>query len=183
MDNNYITKSDLLIDKLEGTVDLVQTKNRRLEAEKEALIDKQENLKTQNINLTSENEKLKQTKSESDLQHQKEITETKEQIENLNAECDELHKLVYDLREFIVKDPSVLNYYGNKADAIFDVTFSEGKTVMELQDLKEREFPLPLLIEVEEEDFGIQTNNFKLIRSNDKYKLSKLNTNGERAQA
>ncbi|HWY11823.1 MAG TPA: hypothetical protein VN026_10885 [Bacteroidia bacterium] len=192
MDNNYITKSDLLIDKLEGTVDLVQTKNKRLESEMEKkdnalenVNEKLESAKSEIIKLNTTNQLVTQKNSELSIEKEKIISDTKEKIENLENEIGELHQLIFDVRETIIKDPNLLLYYGQKADSIMNVSFGEGKTIFDLDYLKEKQFPLPLLLELEDQEFGIQTTNYTLLRDNDKYKLSKINnnSNGERAQA
>jgi hypothetical protein len=186
MDNEYVSKTELkqltLISRLEDNVDALTLKAKQIEAEKDNAIDKWETSKLEIVKLSTANQLLMQKNESLEKENQTLKLESKEQVENLDLECEELHKMVFDIRESIIKDQSILSYYGSKADAILNDSFNEGKNILDIDYLKEKEFPLPLLIETEEEDFGIQTSNFKLVRIDDKYKLSKLNTYGERAQ-
>ena len=179
-DNNVVTKSELknfqLIAKLEDNVQALTDSKKQVDKENENLIDSVDKLKKENIKASEVNKELVLKHSELEKQHTETIEEANKHFDSLHGEIMDAHDLIVEIRKDIVSDPILLEYLGRKADAVFSKVFGKGQTIITQEFLTNEDFPLILLVELNTEEFGIITSNYKLVRQNEtEYKLTKKN--------
>jgi hypothetical protein len=182
--DNLVTKSELnrlqLIDKLEQSNELLQSVVKQKERETDELLDKLEIFKQKNIKLTAVNEALSQKNKELEATCSQTKLEAHSNNDILESEIENLHEFILDLRKYIINDDELLSYFGEKADTIFEEAFKNGLFILKHEYLLGKNFPLPLLVELINEEFGIITTNYKLVKSGEDYKLTKnLTKNGK----
>lgn len=178
METENVTKTELkyiqLVDKLEQNNEKLENKVKQFYVENTDLLNKSDELKKQNVKLTTANDRLLEKVSELETQCKETMSEAQSHIDSLDEEIQAAHHQIFEIRNYVLNNNELLLYFGKKADVIFDEAFNKGLNILKHDYLLDNDFPLPLLIELTDEDFGIITTNYKLVKFNDTdYKLTK----------
>lgn len=185
-ENDVLTKSEykqnLIIEKLNQTVEVLSDKNKEYDVEIEKLSDKLDLSKQQNFKLTTTNESLMQKNSDLVSEHIQAIKEAQIHIDNTEIENEILHDLIFKIKAQILEDKVVLIYFGTVIDVILNEAYNNGLTILNSEYLEEKNFPLILLTELIDEEFSIATSNFKLLKKGDDYKLIKNSNNADKIE-
>jgi hypothetical protein len=187
-DNAVVTKQELitfqLITKLEDNVELLTDKLKQYEKSNSQLLMELNDVKKENVKLNEGKRELLHKVADLENECHTTVTESQEHIDKVDGEVLDAHDLILDIRKDIFSDEVLLAYLGKKADYVLSEAYNNGQTILKFDYLKNLDFPLILLVELTNEEFGILTTNFKLVRSTDTdYKLTKnSNKNGNKIE-
>lgn len=173
------------IEKSEELILALETQLQKKESANEQLIKETETLKSSNENFVKELNTLITDKEETTKAFQIQIEKLNSDLEETTKECqahitdieaqnDVLEKNLEELKIQILPEDEMRFYHCCKADIILAELYRQKRTFT-LEELKEKNFPVGLLEVKETEPSGIETANFKLIKSTGEnvYKLLK----------
>lgn len=175
-DNDVITRSELkqyqLQQKMEANIDALQLKTREYEIENEKLSGRLDVLKNQNIKLQTTNENLTEEIRRLKFENHSSLGQAHEKVSEVKEEAELLNYLLIDVRDYFINNKDILLFLGKEADKVFSQFHSKGRNNFNYDELKNSGFPIPLLVEIDEFEFCINTSNFRLTRDENEYKLT-----------
>ncbi len=176
-ENDTISRTEVkyiqLTDKLQTKVDDQQLIIKLKVKEIEDLSDTIDKFKVEKVRLSDTNEAL----SEKIIELENDFKEQELISEQLDDEVINAHNFIMELQKYIVEDEQLLVYLGKKADEILNTAYNSGLTTLKGEYLKDNGFPIPLLIQTENEVLEIATSNYKLKANGTDFKLTKINAN------